>query len=75
MRAHRAQVPIGVALDMHTNLYPAMAEHATVIAGYQTYPHIDMFETGLRAGAPCWRSWPAARGRPWPGAAARCCRT
>ena len=43
-------VPIGVALDMHTNLYDAMAEHADVIAGYQTYPHVDMFETGLRAG-------------------------
>ena len=46
------QVPIGVALDMHTNLFPAMGEHATVIAGYQTYPHIDMYETGLRAARP-----------------------
>jgi len=45
-------VPIGVALDMHTNLFPAMAEHATVLAGYQTYPHVDMYETGLRAGRP-----------------------
>jgi microcystin degradation protein MlrC len=46
------KVPIGVALDMHTNLFPEMAEHATVIAGYQTYPHVDMFDTGLRAGRP-----------------------
>jgi microcystin degradation protein MlrC len=45
-------VPIGVALDMHTNLFPAMAEHATVLAGYQTYPHVDMYDTGLRAGRP-----------------------
>ena len=45
-------VPIGVALDMHTNLYPAMVENATVIAGYQTYPHIDMYESGIRAGRP-----------------------
>jgi len=44
------QVPIGVALDMHTNLSPAMATHATVLAGYQTYPHVDMHGTGLRAG-------------------------
>ena len=43
-------VPIGVALDMHTNLFPAMARLATAIAGYQTYPHVDMYETGLRAG-------------------------
>jgi microcystin degradation protein MlrC len=46
------KVPIGVALDMHTNLYPAMVENATVIAGYQTYPHIDMYESGIRAGRP-----------------------
>ncbi|MGH8676317.1 MAG: M81 family metallopeptidase [Burkholderiales bacterium] len=45
-------VPIGVALDMHTNLFPAMAGHATVIAGYQTYPHVDMYDTGMRAGRP-----------------------
>jgi len=45
-------VPIGVALDMHTNLFPAMAVHATVIAGYQTYPHVDMYDTGMRAGRP-----------------------
>ena len=43
-------VPIGVALDMHTNLSAGMVEHATVIAGYHTYPHIDIHETGMRAG-------------------------
>lgn len=46
------QVPVGVALDMHTNLFPAMGQLATVIAGYQTYPHVDMYETGLRAARP-----------------------
>jgi microcystin degradation protein MlrC len=46
------QVPVGVALDMHTNLFPAMVENATVIAGYQTYPHVDMYDTGMRAGRP-----------------------
>ena len=44
------RVPIGVALDMHTNLFPAMVDNATVIAGYQTYPHVDVYETGMRAG-------------------------
>lgn len=44
--------PIAVALDMHTNLYPAMIENATVLAGYQTYPHIDVYETGMRAARP-----------------------
>jgi microcystin degradation protein MlrC len=46
------KLPVGVALDMHTNLFPAMAENATVLAGYQTYPHVDMHGTGLRAGRP-----------------------
>ena len=50
IRAIAPTVPIAVALDMHTNLYDAMASHATAIAGYQTYPHIDVYETGLRAG-------------------------
>ncbi len=50
IRAIAPTVPIGVALDMHTNLYDAMAANASAIAGYQTYPHIDMYETGLRAG-------------------------
>ena len=45
-------VPIGVTLDMHANLYPAMVENADVIAGYQTYPHIDYHETGVRAAQP-----------------------
>ena len=43
-------VPIAVALDMHANLYPEMVARADVIAGYQTYPHIDMDETAERAG-------------------------
>jgi microcystin degradation protein MlrC len=50
LRALNASVPIGVALDMHTNFYPAIAQHATAVAGYQTYPHVDMYETGQRAG-------------------------
>jgi microcystin degradation protein MlrC len=29
-----------------------MVENATAIAGYQTYPHVDNYGTGLRAGRP-----------------------
>ncbi|UCE32522.1 MAG: M81 family metallopeptidase [Burkholderiales bacterium] len=50
LREIAPKVPIGVALDMHTNLFGAMVEHADVLAGYQTYPHVDMHGTGLRAG-------------------------
>lgn len=50
IRAVAPDVPMGVALDMHTNLYAAIADNITVLAGYQTYPHIDSYETGMRAG-------------------------
>jgi len=52
LRAFAPFLPIGVALDMHANVSAAMARYATVIAGYQTYPHLDMAETGLRAARP-----------------------
>ena len=45
-----ANVPIAVALDMHTNMTNEMVKHATIITGYRTNPHIDMYETGIRAG-------------------------
>ena len=50
IRGIAPDVPIAVALDMHTNLYPAIADNVTTLAGYQTYPHIDNYETGRRAG-------------------------
>ena len=46
------RVPVGITLDMHANLYPAMVDNADVIAGYQTYPHVDYYETGVRAARP-----------------------
>jgi microcystin degradation protein MlrC len=52
LRRLAPEVPIAVALDMHTNFYPAIAENATVVAGYQTYPHVDNYETAMRAGRP-----------------------
>ncbi len=50
LRERYPNLAVAVGLDMHANLYPAMVENASVISGYHTYPHIDMFETGLRAG-------------------------
>jgi len=44
------KTPMAVSLDMHTNLYPGLVERSNVIAGYQTYPHVDMHATSLRAG-------------------------
>ncbi len=43
-------LPIAVALDFHTNLTAAMINNASVVTGYRTYPHVDMYQTGERAG-------------------------
>jgi microcystin degradation protein MlrC len=50
IRAIDAKTPIAVGYDMHANVYAEMIEHANVVAGYQTYPHVDMYGTGRRAG-------------------------
>jgi microcystin degradation protein MlrC len=50
IRSLRPDLPIAVSLDLHTNLTTTMVENATVLAGYKTYPHIDIYQTGLRAG-------------------------
>ncbi|MBD9628194.1 M81 family metallopeptidase [Ensifer sp. ENS06] len=39
-------VPIGVALDLHGNITPRMIANCDALAGFKTYPHVDMFETG-----------------------------
>lgn len=50
IRAVDPRTPVGIAYDMHANVYADMVELAQVVAGYQTYPHVDMYETGQRAG-------------------------
>src|SRR3954471_12809894 len=43
------RMPIVTSLDYHTNMTPAMVEHASAMVGYRTYPHVDMAATGGRA--------------------------
>lgn len=50
LRRIRPELPIAVTLDYHTNLSPDMVANASVITGYKTYPHVDMYESGLLAG-------------------------
>jgi microcystin degradation protein MlrC len=50
VRAVAPTTPMAVAYDMHANLHADMVELANTVAGYQTYPHIDMHGTALRAG-------------------------
>ena len=42
-------VVIAVSTDLHANITERMVKNADVICGYNTYPHIDIYETGARA--------------------------
>lgn len=42
-------MPIAVALDLHSNMTAGMIEHADYMDMYRYYPHTDMVETGARA--------------------------
>jgi microcystin degradation protein MlrC len=50
IRAVAPRLPIAVGLDFHAHLTAPMIQHATVVTGYRTYPHVDMGETAQRAG-------------------------
>ena len=50
IREVNSDVPIAVALDMHANIFNEIVSFATVVCGYHTYPHIDMYATAKRAG-------------------------
>jgi microcystin degradation protein MlrC len=40
--------PVGVSLDLHAHVTPAMIQPDVHLVGYRCYPHTDMFETGVR---------------------------
>ncbi len=44
-------VPIATSLDLHGNITERMVAEADFLAGFRTYPHVDMAETGRRAAA------------------------
>lgn len=50
MRHIAPGLPIAVACDLHCNLTQRMVDHCTALVGYKTYPHVDMYDAGLRAG-------------------------
>jgi microcystin degradation protein MlrC len=71
IRSLSPNLPIAVALDFHTNLTAEMVSNCTVLDGYRTYPHVDMYDTGKRAAESlfriidqglstrmCWRALP-----------------
>jgi microcystin degradation protein MlrC len=44
-------VPIVATLDLHATITPRMVQEADALVGYDTYPHIDLYETGAKAAA------------------------
>jgi len=42
-------IPIVVSLDLHGVLTDRMLTHSDAIVAYHTYPHVDFYETGVRA--------------------------
>lgn len=42
-------MPIALTLDLHANVSQRMVDLADVIVGYDTYPHIDMYERAVEA--------------------------
>ena len=51
IRALAPRTPIAVSLDLHANVTDRMVRNCDIITGYKTYPHIDQYESGQRAGA------------------------
>ncbi len=42
-------VPVFVTLDLHANVTQAMADNASALIAFRTYPHIDMYERAWQA--------------------------
>ncbi len=43
-------LPIAVSFDLHANITQGIIDNCSVLVGYKTYPHIDMYEAGEHAG-------------------------
>ena len=43
------ELPIITTLDLHANIGPQMVKNSDIIIGYDTYPHVDMYDRGYEA--------------------------
>jgi len=43
-------LPIAISLDLHANLTQDIIDNCSVLVGYKTYPHIDMYEAVVHSG-------------------------
>lgn len=49
IRETRGTVPVAAVLDLHGNPSAELAATADIVIGYDTYPHVDMWERGVEA--------------------------
>ena len=54
-------MPVAASFDLHGNITETMLSKADILCGYQSYPHVDFYETGYRAASLCMRK---LRGEP-----------
>lgn len=50
VRGVLGKIPVVTVVDFHANPSVRFVENADVVIGYDTYPHVDMFERGVEAG-------------------------
>lgn len=43
------EIPIAITVDLHANISQRMVQHADLIVGYDTYPHVDMYDRAVEA--------------------------
>lgn len=48
-RSLAGEAVIACSFDLHANITRQIVENADIICGYQSYPHVDHFNTGYRA--------------------------
>lgn len=49
IREECGDVTVAAVLDLHGNPSPTLADLADIVIGYNTYPHVDMWECGFEA--------------------------
>jgi microcystin degradation protein MlrC len=79
------EVPVVITLDLHANVTQRMADNASALIAYRTYPHIDQYERAWQGAELLERAMQgidpaqdrhcppadALRARPWPHATRR----
>ena len=50
IRSIAPDMPIAISLDLHANMTAEIVDNCTVLVGYKTYPHLDMYNAGEHAG-------------------------